>query len=485
MSNEIPPAASAGPQDPRSPAPPGRRLPYVPRLWFGVSEPVHRAAYAASGFSLMLVKYGVEALAIWNYTAASFAPWDFLNPLLSVRLQILSPGPEWLPWAIFAWTLPFLWISISMSVRRAADAGASPWLGLMVLIPLINLLVMLILCFLPSQGSGEWSPYSRPASHQQQAKSAALAIGISLLLGGFMLVSSVYVLETYGASLFLGAPLLMGAVAGYVFNQPHPRGYGASGTLGLTSVFFAGLALLLFALEGLICVAMALPLLLPLGALGGLMGKAIADSTRRPHGELLAAVILLPMWAGAESLLGPVREYEVLTAVEIDAPPEVAWRHVVEFPDLPEPSEWYFRLGIACPERARIEGAGAGATRYCDFSTGTFVEPITAWEEPWRLAFDVTQQPPPMTELSFYRHVHPPHLQGYLRSSRGEFRLVPLAGGRTRLEGRSWYELHMFPQGYWTLWTDLLIHRIHERVLLHIKRLSESQQRHDRTSARR
>jgi hypothetical protein len=81
------------------------------------------------------------------------------------------------------------------------------------------------------------------------------------------------------------------------------------------------------------------------------------------------------------------------------------------------------------------------------------VEPVTAWDEPRRLAFDATGQPAPMFELSPCRHVHPPHLHGYLRSNRGEFRLVPLPGGRTRLEGRTWYEFDMFPQSYRTLWS--------------------------------
>jgi hypothetical protein len=102
------------------------------------------------------------------------------------------------------------------------------------------------------------------------------------------------------------------------------------------------------------------------------------------------------------------------------------------------------------------------------------VEPITAWEPGRRLSFDVTEQPAPMTELSPYRHIHPPHLEGYLRSRRGEFRLVPLPGGRTRLEGSTWYELEMYPQDYWTLWSDACIQRIHQRVLRHIKQVAEA-----------
>jgi hypothetical protein len=72
--------------------------------------------------------------------------------------------------------------------------------------------------------------------------------------------------------------------------------------------------------------------------------------------------------------------------------------------------------------------------------------------------------------------VHPPHLaEQSLMSRRGEFRLVDLGGGRTRLEGRTWYTFAMHPQAYWTLWSDLAIHKIHRRVLEHVKRLSESE----------
>lgn len=99
---------------------------------------------------------------------------------------------------------------------------------------------------------------------------------------------------------------------------------------------------------------------------------------------------------------------------------------------------------------------------------------MTVWDPPRVLAFDVTEQPEPMTELSPYRHIHPPHLDGSFRSTHGEFRLIPLAGGRTRLEGRTWYRLEIYPHAYWTIWADWLIHKIHGRVLRHIKQLAEA-----------
>lgn len=78
-----------------------------------------------------------------------------------------------------------------------------------------------------------------------------------------------------------------------------------------------------------------------------------------------------------------------------------------------------------------------------------------------------------MEEWSPYRDIHPPHLDGYFRSVRGEFRFVDLPDGRTRLEGSTWYELDIAPTFYWSLITDSVIHRIHLRVLEHVKRETE------------
>lgn len=70
-------------------------------------------------------------------------------------------------------------------------------------------------------------------------------------------------------------------------------------------------------------------------------------------------------------------------------------------------------------------------------------------------------------------NIHPPHLNNFLVSHGGQFHLIELPDGRTRLEGTTWYEHHMWPAPYWQLWSDLLIHRIHRRVLEHVKSLSE------------
>jgi hypothetical protein len=447
-------------------------------LWFGVRAPVMRLQYVATGIGLTVFKYAVEAGVIHALTGNLLTPLDFLNPSLTGRQAALAGGPDWLGWALFAWNLPFVWIALSMSVRRATGAGLPPWLGLAVLVPVAGLAVMLGLCLDRHDDPERWRP---PSGHDLPPETAGRlaglkAVGAALAVGIVMLVLCVYLLQSYGAALFLATPLVMGTVAGFLFNQPSARSLASTVGLAALVMLASALVLLVFALEGLICIAMAAPIAAPLGILGAILGRTVARAGGPQAAPLLPLMLALPLVAGAEWLAGTqTPEYCVLTTVDVDAPPESVWPHVVAFPDLPEPNEWFFRCGIACPVRARIDGEGVGAVRHCEFTTGDFVEPVTAWEVPRRLAFDVRSQPDPMTELSFWRHVHPPHLaEQSLRSRRGEFRLVDLGGGRTRLEGRTWYTFDMHPQAYWTLWSDLAIHKIHRRVLAHVKRLAES-----------
>jgi hypothetical protein len=224
------------------------------------------------------------------------------------------------------------------------------------------------------------------------------------------------------------------------------------------------------------CLVIAVIPALVVAILGAALGSAIASGVHRPASRSrdLGAMLLLPLASGIGARIERPREHAVTTSVIVDAPPEVVWQHVVSFPDLDPPTEFMFRKGIAYPIRARIDGEGKGAIRTCEFSTGSFVEPITDWDEPRLLAFDVAENPPPMKEWNiFWDDVDAPHLHGFMHSKRGEFRLTRLDGGKTLLEGTTVYELEIYPEVYFQIWSDSIIHSIHDRVLLHIRRLSE------------
>ncbi len=299
---------------------------------------------------------------------------------------------------------------------------------------------------------------------------ATLAVALTLL--------GTVVLETYGWGLFVGIPFLSGLLSATVYGYHEPRSLASSVSVAMTSVVLASLLLVGLAIEGVICIAMAAPLAAGIAALGGLVGYGLQrhGPRARASGAYSVAILALPLLLGAEAATGPTPELiAVRTSVVIAAPPEVVWQHVVSFSALPPPDELVFRTGIAYPQTAVIEGQGVGAIRRCRFSTGDFVEPITTWDEPRLLAFSVASQPAPMRELSPWGGIHPPHLDGFLRSRRGEFRLRRLPGGRTLLTGTTWYENRMWPAPYWRLWSDDLIHRIHRRVLEHVEQESEAE----------
>jgi hypothetical protein len=305
------------------------------------------------------------------------------------------------------------------------------------------------------------------------------------VLGAALAALSTTILGTYGWALFMLTPFVLGFVAARLHVAGAKRTLADCVTVALAANALAVVLLVAVALEGAICIVMALPLALPVAALGAYVAY-LGQRDRwaeAPERAVAALVIAVPLLMGIEA--GADREppsREVTTSVVIDAPPEAVWRHVIAFPPLPKPRSAPFRLGIAYPTSATLTGRGVGAVRRCRFTTGDFVEPITVWDPPRRLAFSVRSQPAPMKELSPWGEVHAPHLDNFLRSRRGQFGLVALPGGRTRLEGTTWYENRMWPARYWLAWSDEVIGGIHEQVLSHVERLAEADVRDRRRS---
>jgi len=444
------------------------------QFWWTLADPVDRRTYCLTGFALAFLKYLGDVALIEIGTGRFWKPTDYLQPTHSLLWTTFQGAPSWLIPALILWMFPFLWIGVTLTLRRALDAELSPWLTLLFFVPYVNYVLMAALCIVPSAARD--ATLKKPVEMSwRRLPSALVGISAGVALGIGMVALEAVFGAKYGISLFLGCPFVMGALTAFLFNRRYPA--TALETVYVTIlmfVFVAG-ALVLLAFEGIVCIAIAVPVALAAGLLGAALGRAIALRGRRTIGPAISAMLLLPIFAALEppKITGQVL-HEVQSSVVIDAPPERAWEHVIAFQPIPEPSDFIFRAGIAYPRYARIEGAGVGAVRYCVFSTGEFVEPITRWEAGARLGFDVASSPDPLRELTIYANVSPPHLHGYLRSRRGEFRLIALPGNRTRLEGSTWYEIEMAPEAYWQLWSDYLIHRIHYRVLDHIKHEAEA-----------
>jgi hypothetical protein len=330
---------------------------------------------------------------------------------------------------------------------------------------------------------------SRPRTRSRIAGLILTAVFFAII-GVTVMQFGVEFLGYYGFGLFLGLPFLGGVSFALLrfgrFEDPdviHTKSDTllfavADFVLFTTAILGTFIAVLLLCnLEGIVCVLMALPIAVPLAAMGVGIGHAMLyGSTLLCNSQgarrlviLLGAAILLGGMTVEPQLLDHPPLRKVVTAVEVRGDIQDVWDTVIAFPEITAPPTGILAWGIAYPIAAEIEGSGVGAIRRCRFNTGDFVEPITAWEEPYRLAFDVTENPVPMTEIGLYDSVDPPHLHGFMISERGQFRLQELPDGRVLLEGTTWYHHDLWPNFYWGFLSDQIIHRIHLRVLDHIK----------------
>ncbi len=438
-------------------------------------KPINQRVYASWGLGLMLAKYAIEYLVVTQFGGEGYSLLAFLTPVSAVRADSIVGAESWVAWFILAWSLPFVFTALWLSMRRALDAGYSPWLSLWILCPVANLFFMLTMCCVASSAKVSSPPSSEASANDRRDAGlwlSTILTGLALTTG--VIVVSVYALNDYGATIFFSTPVLLGVICGYSQKQyMRTSGIGPAILISIGAVLLGCGVLVALAMEGIVCIVMALPIMVPAAAVGGLIGYLIASATAAGP-AWMTIVLLCPSAALVEHALTQPIQYEVVSVVEVAASPSEVWDTVIAFPEIDAPPGWLFRLGVAYPVRARIDGQGVGATRYCEFSTGDFVEPITTWQQPSRLAFAVQEQPCPLTELSPYGNIHPPHLDGFMRSYKGEFRLIELPDGRTRLEGHTWYSVDMYPQMYWKIWTDSIIHSIHHRVLEHIREVVEA-----------
>jgi len=309
------------------------------------------------------------------------------------------------------------------------------------------------------------------------------AFVIAGLLGASLVLLAVLIIQrvadrqaAYGYAIFVLTPFAVGFVAGALTTYRQAPTVWRFVLAGACAPLACGLMFLAAGAEGAVCLFMAMPITVPCSVTGALIAYFVHAQGRARATAMGMMVCLIPLGLMAEpGLMGPPPATTVRSAIEIQAPLSTVWAYLAEFDPIAAPVDsWFFRAGVAYPISATLMGApGAGVMRVCDFSTGRFVETVRVWEENHRLMFTIESGPPVLREWSPYGDIHPPHLQGYFVPESGDFTLLPLAGGRTRLEGTSVYRNRMWPSHYWRLWSDAIVSRVHRRVFENVKQLAE------------
>ena len=445
---------------------------------------IGRRRYLITGLVLFALKHNIDRLlaTFFHYPWGPFNYLVFYSTTGNGVYGLTSPTASFYALLVLV-ALPFIWVGVVLTLRRLRDAALPLWLVILFFVPLINLIFFVILAAIPgSRTSDRPSPLSTRMRHiipESEFGSAVFGIVATVFLTGLEIVFTTNGLGNYGWGLFVGIPFFLGLSSTLIYSFHRPRPLGKCLLVATISVAVLGGALFALAVEGFICLVMALPLALVLALFGAFIGWVLQRGPSFAPSTLNVVSIgflLIPGLILVEYGLGETPPlYKVTTSVVIKSDPQTVWTHVVTFSQLPPPTEAIFKTGIAYPIRAEMHGRGAGAVRHCIFSTGPFVEPITTWDEPRLLQFDVSEQPRAMEELSLYNDLRPPHLENYFIARKGQFELKSLPDGTTLLEGTTWYQNRFWPAPYWHLWSDEIIDKIHNRVLLHIKSLAENE----------
>ena len=142
-------------------------------------------------------------------------------------------------------------------------------------------------------------------------------------LGTAFIYLSAGIFGDYGLTLFLFAPVLMGFAATIIYAPGGGKPFWKCLVVSLYYFLFITVLVMAFAIEGLICVAMSLPLALPLDVIGVLAAYLFTNHFKKPKlGLATMAVLLLalPFMLGFEaSHKSQPTLHQVVSTVAIDA----------------------------------------------------------------------------------------------------------------------------------------------------------------------
>jgi hypothetical protein len=403
----------------------------------------------------------------WFKTTPAFDVEFWLTPLRSaLEISTLPPLGGALFFAYFL-AVAYLLAMLSFNLARRTKRGFT--LAVLSVVPVIQLGAILINAVLPAKK--EAPNDRRIENHLAKSIVVGLIAGTSIIV--FAVLISAVTFGAYGWGLFVMTPFLVGAVTGYLLNSESELSLSTTLNLSILAAGLGSLALIVMALEGLFCIILAAPLALPFVLIGAGLGRTIAKARHKRRTPLMS-VAVLPIIFMLEGAVPPVASIHTRYEIEISAPAENVWAALVSdepikiSPGLPAVA------GLAYPIRSKLDGEGVGAKRVGSFSTGQATEVVSQWVPNRRLAFKVQHQPPAMEEMSPYRRVHAPHVEGYFLTGETQFDLVSVSKDRTRLEVTSEHVLRIDPIPYWEPIARLAIGSNVYRVLKDIKAKSET-----------
>ena len=146
-----------------------------------LSGTVSRRQYLTVGLTLMAFKFLCEAALGYTLTGELPSPLVYIAPSIKIRNALLGDYDNVATvLGLMLWSLPFAWIGVGMSVRRARDANLPGWVGVGFFLPVLNYLAMALLSVLPTRAAAKTPSQSptRSPSHIAAAIQGVFAGGV-------------------------------------------------------------------------------------------------------------------------------------------------------------------------------------------------------------------------------------------------------------------------------------------------------------------
>ena len=235
-----------------------------------------RGDYARWGVLLFAIKYNLDRFIALTAFGTPWYPWTYLLGTGHTNPPA-GPQPTGLLFGILVTSLPFIGWGVIMTLRRLRDAGWSRTLVVLFFVPFVNLLFFSFLCLQPAREPpplGREPPawWRRILATDSPAFSAGLGIMASVILGFGLTVIATLFFKNYGVGLFVGTPFMMGFFSALFHSLARPRTWSECAVVAMVSVLIVGVILVLFAVEGLVCLLMAAPIGVLLALLGATVG---------------------------------------------------------------------------------------------------------------------------------------------------------------------------------------------------------------------
>ena len=282
---------------------------------------------------------------------------------------------------------------------------------------------------------------------------------------------------TVGFILF--TPLAMGFITVFIVERRQAQPIWTWFLYPWIPVFGGLLGAGLFLWEGLICIAMFLPIALVAATVGGVAAGLIARMvrSRAVRNGTLACVMCLPLFMSSiEHYFLAQRDLRrVESVIDIQASPTIVWSNIERVPAIHReelPSSWSHAIGFPNPVEATLSKEAVGGVRHATFEGGVlFIETIDDWSPQRHLGFSIRAQTNDIPKTTLDEHVT---VGGeFFDVLHGDYELEPLPNGATRLHLHSLHRVSTDLNWYAHLWTDAVMRDLQSRILQVLKKRCE------------